>query len=278
MNNKITEVIQLPADSTEFVKAVRQAHGVTAINPYLSYNRFCRHVKKEKDSNEPFLFETLLKRPLSSSAPCFDREIIDILNKRNRAIASRYPGRTRPYTFRTKGKLICGMGGASPYGNIQLLRLHHVFGIPYIPASAIKGSLRNYIILEDFGGNEAKAEQTAEFSEIFGVKTEGQQAEGQMIFFDAFPLWFKMGLDIQTPHFRQYYAGERENPLDNEQPLPLFFTCLQNAEFQIYIACSKAEIWKKYEKSVDRAMKGVFEEYGVGAKTSLGYGGGELVL
>lgn len=64
--------------------------------------------------------------------------------------------------------------------------------------------------------------------------------------------------------------------MDNEHPVPLFFTCLQNVEFEIYISGGK-EVWEKYELTVDRAVKGVFEDYGLGAKASLGYGAGRLI-
>ena len=144
------------------------------------------------------------------------------------------------------------MGSNSPYGNIQLLRLHHILGIPYIPASAIKGNIRNYMILENYSGDEEKAEKTTEFKELFGTSADGMRTEGK------------------------HYEGKRQNPLDDEHPLPLFFTCLQNVEFQIYITGSD-EVWEKYEQTVDRAVKGVFEDYGIGAKTSLGYGVGRII-
>lgn len=286
-----TDVLRLPADSAEFVEAVKKDSEVTAINPYLSHNHFYQYVRIEKvgrrpeERKESLLFEKLRECPVCESAFCRDRKngpselknILDMLNERNRIIADYFPGKKRSYIFKLNGKLICGMGGDSPYGNIQLFRLHHVFGIPYIPASVIKGSLRNYIILEDFSGSEEKAEETAEFRELFGTKVNGMQAEGKILFFDAFPSRFEMGVDVQTPHFKKYYEGENPNPLDDEDPVPLFFTCLQNAEFQIHISCREAEGWEGYEKTLARAMKGVFEDYGIGAKTSLGYGIGKLV-
>lgn len=286
-----TDVLKLPADSVEFVETVKKDYEVTAINPYLSHNHFYRYIRIEREGRTPeerresLLFEKLQKRPVGESAFCCDRKsgsgelkkILDMLNERNRTIADYFPGKKRPYIFCPDGKLICGMGGNSPYGNIQLFRLHHVFGIPYIPASVIKGSLRNYIILEQFRGDEEKAEETVEFRELFGTNANGMQAEGKIVFFDAFPSRFKMGLDVQTPHFKKYYEGENPNPLDDENPVPLFLTCLQNAEFQIYISCREEEIWARFEKTLDRAVKGVFEDYGIGAKTSLGYGIGKIV-
>lgn len=286
---KRTDVIRLPADSAEFVEAVKKEQKVTAINPCLSHNRFYRYIRIEKEGKKPeerkesLLFEKLQEHPVSESAFCYDgkgksgelQKILDVMNERNRVIADCFPGKRRLYIFQPSGKLICGMGGTSPYGNIQLLRLHHVFGIPYIPASVIKGSLRNYIILEEFRGDELKAEKTAEFRELFGTNADGMQTEGKLVFFDVFPNRFMMGLEVQTPHFKEYYEGK--NPMDDEQPVPLFFTCLQNAEFQIYISCMEEGILEKYEKTLDKVMKGVFEDYGIGAKTSLGYGIGKLV-
>lgn len=287
---KRIEVIKLPTDSAEFVKTVKEERKITAINPYLSHNRFYQYVRIEKKGKRPeereesLLSERLQRGSVHESGFCKSRtkesselkEILDMLNERNRCITGCLSGERRLYIFRPNDKLICGMGGSSPYGNIQLLRLHHIFGIPYIPVSAIKGSIRNYMILEEYNGDEEKAEKTTEFKELFGVRADGMQTEGKLIFFDAFPTRFTMGFDVQTPHFKNYYEGKSQNPLDNEHPVPLFFTCLQNVEFEIYISGSK-EVWEKYELTVNRAVKGVFEDYGLGAKTSLGYGVGRLI-
>lgn len=132
------------------------------------------------------------------------------------------------------------------------------------------------MILENYSGDEEKAEKTTEFKELFGTSADGMRTEGKLIFFDAFPTRFTMGFDVQMPHFKNYYEGKQQNPLDDEYPVPLFFTCLQNVEFQIYITGSD-EVWEKYEQTVDRAVKGVFEDYGIGAKTSLGYGVGRII-
>lgn len=289
-NERRTEVLKLPTDSAEFVKTLKGERKIAAINPYLSHNRFYQYVRIEKDGKKPeereesLLSEILQKGTVrenefckpSKNEPSELKEILDMLNERNRCITECLSGKRRLYIFKPDDKLICGLGGSSPYGNIQLLRLHHIFGIPYIPASAIKGSIRNYMILEEYNGDEEKAEKTTEFKELFGVRADGVQTEGKLIFFDAFPTRFAMGFDVQTPHFKNYYEGKCQNPLDNEHPVPLFFTCLQNAEFQIYISSSE-EVWEKYEQTVDRAVKGVFEDYGLGAKTSLGYGVGRLI-
>ena len=45
--------------------------------------------------------------------------------------------------------MVVGLGGESVYETS--ITLHHIYGIPYIPASSIKGVVRSWIITEVFG-------------------------------------------------------------------------------------------------------------------------------
>lgn len=47
-------------------------------------------------------------------------------------------------------RLIVGLGNESVYETS--VTLHHVYGVPYIPASAVKGVVRSWMITEVFGG------------------------------------------------------------------------------------------------------------------------------
>ena len=53
--------------------------------------------------------------------------------------------------------LIVGLGNESVYETS--MTLHHVYGIPYIPASAIKGVVRNWIITEVFSDVSADSDE-----------------------------------------------------------------------------------------------------------------------
>lgn len=72
--------------------------------------------------------------------------------------------------FSPDWRLILGIGSSSVYE--VGMTLHHVYGIPYIPASSIKGLLRSWIIQNCFGeakGSEAKAFQESKLlCDIFG--------------------------------------------------------------------------------------------------------------
>ena len=45
-------------------------------------------------------------------------------------------------------RMVIGLGNESVYETSMIL--HHIYGIPYIPGSAIKGVVRSYIITEEF--------------------------------------------------------------------------------------------------------------------------------
>jgi CRISPR-associated protein Cmr6 len=89
--------------------------------------------------------------------------------------------------FKPNWRLIVGLGGESVYETS--ITLHHIYGIPYIPASSIKGVVRSWIINTVFGDSESevvpldekkfslvnaefRAFQNAEFCYAFGCPAE----------------------------------------------------------------------------------------------------------
>ena len=273
--------IELPSDSCEFIKNVER--NIIAVNPYLSHNRFFLYKKKEVpnkmpiESRESLLFKELSNAPVNGDKFCRNelKKILDMVNERNKIIAESFPYK-KSYGFKPFDKLILGMGGISPYSNILLMKLHHIYGVPYIPASTIKGTLRNCWIWEKFEGDEKQAENDPEFREIFGSAAEGmEKTEGKLICFDTFPMKFMLGLDVQTPHYKAYYEGKTE-PTDDQKLYPLFFTCLYDAEFEINFAFTDKSFGEKCEEKIDHLVECMFTDYGIGAKTSLGYGMGEV--
>jgi len=141
-------------------------------------------------------------------------------------------------------RLTIGLGGASVYETN--ITLHHVYGIPYIPASSIKGVVRSWIITEYFGTEEMagvyekdfplvnaeyRALMNKDFCDFFGSPSEAKNIEfqdgkpnpekkpkfkkckerqGSIIFFDAYPIESpKISIDIMNVHFKDYYNSER---------------------------------------------------------------------
>ena len=149
------------------------------------------------------------------------------------------------------------------------LRLHHIYGIPYIPASAIKGVVRSYIIIEKFDSKEEEALKDSEFIDIFG----SQEQEGRVIFFDAFPITKPtIKVDIMNPHYGHYY-NEGKAPTDDKNPIPINFLTVENTEFQFFIASKEnLESFKIKDKSIEKWFKEALQNHGIGGKSAVGYG------
>jgi CRISPR-associated protein Cmr6 len=200
--------------------------------------------------------------------------------------------------FNTDGRLIIGIGGASVFE--VGITLHHIYGIPYIPASAIKGLCRSWMILNDFDGSEAKALNDKDFCDIFGCPTEWKDNEkrthkswyelhkksdkdsgeqqGNIIFFDAFPtIAPKVEEDIMNVHYPKYYQGEGA-PTDFQSPNPIPFMAVSNATpFQFTIAVKprikKSEMtFSNLLTKVEELLTEALTSHGIGAKTAIGYG------
>jgi CRISPR-associated protein Cmr6 len=185
-------------------------------------------------------------------------------------------------------RLVVGLGNASVYGTS--LTLHHIYGVPYLPASAVKGVTRNRIIAECFenieGNNNSGALNDPGFCLIFG--SPGNSAlgarHGLVYFFDAFPVSEPtLCLDVMNPHYREYYSDKNRNipPADHYNPVPINFLTVEETSFAIY-AGIKLEDNIPISEGVFKGKKPLIvaaewtekalKEHGIGAKTAVGYG------
>lgn len=187
---------------------------------------------------------------------------------------------------------IAGLGNASVYENG--MTLHHVYGIPYIPGSGIKGMLRSWIIKECFASNENAALGNKVFQEIFGFPNptgEDGGEKGKAVFFDAFPVReVVVEPDIMNNHYQDYY-DEKTPPADWINPNPIFFMTVMGSEIQFVIGMDNgAEVLgeeampfmtdrfpKLSPKSsrialVESWLEDALTHHGIGAKTAAGYG------
>ena len=192
-------------------------------------------------------------------------------------------------------RMVIGLGNESVYETS--MTLHHIYGIPYIPGSAIKGVVRSHIITEEFAqdGNgqielkhaEERALKKQWFCDIFGCPKNSfynESRQGKIIFFDAFPLSEpQIKVDVMNPHYGPYYSNSMGKipPADYHNPNPIFFLTVEDTEFRFILGIN--------EKANTDVQKGIFEgkrplevtceyikkalsEHGIGAKTAVGYG------
>ena len=194
----------------------------------------------------------------------------------NKIIERQYQVADCTFRLKTQTRLIVGLGSGSVLETS--IKLHHIYGIPYIPASAIKGILRAYRIWELAKWNEDKFKEIEnridetkldnkeeeKIIEIFG----NQQQKGKLIVLDAYPINFEgFDVDIMNPHFPDYY-DKGEPPADWQNPNPITFLAIpENTEFNFYFKNTSV-----YDGNLKEELKEAFENIGIGAKTALGYG------
>jgi CRISPR-associated protein Cmr6 len=201
-------------------------------------------------------------------------DYIKKLNERQRQIAD------KSFTLTTKSRLIVGLGGGSALE--VSIKLHFIYGFPYIPSSAIKGVLRAYKILEKLNfdlekyskfekeiesGNREDKEIGA-FVRVFG----NQQYKGDLIILDAIPENFpRLEEDIMNPHYPDYY-NDKKPPTDNQNPRPIkFLTVAKGEKFNFYF--KNSQVYKEaFETDLKEDLIKAFNYIGIGAKTGIGYG------
>lgn len=187
--------------------------------------------------------------------------------------------------FKTSYRLVIG-GEATVYETS--MRLHHIYGIPYIPASGIKGVVRSYIITEKFEEQLKKYDKYSDFEEkvLFARDEKGeykekgfvdvfgsQEQEGKVTFFDAFPVSEpKLKVDIMNPHYGDYYS-KKVAPTDTMKLNPIPFLTVENTKFGFLIgAKEKLSTFKIGENTIETWLTEALKNHGLGAKTAVGYG------
>jgi len=161
-------------------------------------------------------------------------------------------------------RLVINLGAASTYETSILL--HRNYSIPFIPGSAVKGVTYHYAL--ELRDNNKILEK--DINKIFGT----QKTKGEVIFFDAFPVFEQTDdfvvADVMNVHYRDYYQDEsgRTPPRDSMNPVPVFFLAVEGLKYRFTVASKDQQLAEKAGNLVSSALR----EFGIGAKTSTGYG------
>ncbi len=201
-------------------------------------------------------------------------------------------GNAAAFHYRTAERLI--LGAASVLENS--LRLHHIWGFPFIPASSIKGLVRSYVIESLFADEgiekaEERAMKEDGFRILFGSSGElsptGKDSKGGVAFYDALPTHPpRLKLDIMNPHYQEYFSSAGKiPPADYLSPIPIFFLTIDKGNsFQFCLGAltdqSLPEDSPLARQSGHRQplaaaayfLDEALEENGIGGKTAVGYG------
>jgi CRISPR-associated protein Cmr6 len=206
------------------------------------------------------------------------------------------------FHMRTQGRLLVG------HGNLALtevgITLHHTWGVPVIPGSALKGLLAHHVAAchgavtideEDaqrwpYAGNHVVEElvkleavtalPNTMYRRLFGAPELTDRGgrvhpacRGQLVVHDA--LWVPddgepfLCRDVLTVHHRGYYQGGASWPSDHENPNPVPFVSVRpGARFLFTLSCDDTELLESAATFLIDAL----QEWGVGGKTAAGYG------
>ena len=154
--------------------------------------------------------------------------------------------------------------------------LHHIYGIPYIPGSAVKGVLSHWWFQElqekkdfiDDKGNVNETEAMKDSDYLDYIKIFGSQKQrGKVQFLDAYPEKVQFATDIMNPHYPDYYSGSKP-PTDDQNPVPINFLTVEKTTFRFAFLAKTQEPLDELKNRFEDALK----LKGVGAKTSVGYG------
>ncbi len=158
-----------------------------------------------------------------------------------------------------------GLGGESVYETG--MTLHHIYGFPYIPATAIKGIAHHYA--------REEGKDTDLILKIFGSDDTDNPQQGKVIFFDAFPITAPiLSPDIMNNHYPKYYDGSGKPPADWQSPIPIFFLTVKETSFKFVVGMKPKEEKANPTllKTTIDLLKEALSQKGIGAKTAVGYG------
>lgn len=187
------------------------------------------------------------------------------------------PGPKEEGLFSTTSRLIIGLGGESVLETG--ITLHHTYGTPLIPGSALKGLASHYCdqvwgTKENDDGFKKKVDgglQGQYYKAIFG----NTEDSGHIIFHDAWitpdTMADSLQPDVMAPHHGDYYSGKAA-PTDFDNPNPISFLSVVGT-FHVAVSCDvpgiEGHTWAKLAFDL---LKEALEQWGIGGKTNAGYG------
>jgi CRISPR-associated protein Cmr6 len=177
----------------------------------------------------------------------------------------------RQFKATTRGRMIIGLGDESVLE--ASIALHHTYGVPYIPGSALKGLAASY-------ARQRLGEKWVKGSDAYKVIFGDTDEAGYVTFFDALLCADVdksdervLYQDIITVHHPDYYQESKENaaPSDWDSPTPIPFLSATGT-YLIALAAPDLKNGQRWINTTVAILRHALKERGIGAKTSSGYG------
>ena len=170
------------------------------------------------------------------------------------------------FTKNLNTRMVIGLGEVS--AREVSMKLDHIYGIPYIPASTLKGGYRNFMEKEYQFYKEGK-----EFKDLISKLFGTEDNEGGLVFIDTYPeQGFEIEKDIMNPHYPNYYTKGNVPPTDDQDPKPIFFITLKKAKFKFNIFIQKKLCNSETVDLIKDSFELFLNNEALGAKKAVGYG------
>lgn len=176
--------------------------------------------------------------------------------------------------------------------------LDKLFGMPFIPGSAIKGSARHAALAElKAATGEDRRTLFGAFRTVFGTADNDFQSKkqhshgdlasfrdlvpkgeenirGAFSFLPAYPINdARLVVDLTNVHYPRYYEEGNVENLAEESPQPNAFPVVEvGAQFAFCLVANKAEIAPATFERAKHWLEQALTVFGLGAKTAAGYG------
>lgn len=243
---------------------IKSAYGQTdSVNPSLLLQKGLLEANPEKnsdaksDNKKTAHLEKIVKLPASSEYNNGFNRWFNLTQDENRFSQT---------AMTLENRLLIGLTGQ---GALETgCSLSRNYGMPYIPGSSVKGSVRAW-------ANQHLAEHSDELEQLFGTADSElpYRVSGLVTFHDAW--WIPdpaekehkpFVLDVVTTHHQAYYNGNQAEPSDKDSPIPNHLLAVQGS-FLFVIEGEPAAI-----ELCQTLLEQALADNGIGAKTAAGYG------
>jgi CRISPR-associated protein Cmr6 len=198
-----------------------------------------------------------LTQPVLQAAADAETACADIYTKLNQRTIALAGGENNTFTVSFSWRM--RVGGTRGFRELLLPTLHPVFGVPYIPASSLKGAARAWAEANDPGNREIQ--------ELLGMLVGKTAKAAKVEFLDAFPTKPCLSVDVATPQW--HWKNQNQNVVYNPEPHPLL--SLEQPQILIGLRPAAPQYADKVEL-VKTWLQNALKTTGIGSRVSGGYG------
>lgn len=180
-------------------------------------------------------------------------------------------------SLKIEGRVVVGLGAEAVLE--ASVALHRTYGVPYIPGSALKGLAASYARKELESDEWRKVKADGEVGKLYEAVFGSGGKAGYITFHDALYVPSAnnqaqlLHADVMTVHHADYYGGD-DPPADWDDPNPVPFL---SATGSYLLALSGGSGTEGLLGQTMAIMALALRDYGIGAKTSSGYGRATLI-